>query len=228
MNEMEREMIDRRYQRAVRNLNPQAWSVMLPQEKLQDLQALENKNAMDQNRVPCRVQAEPMAPGQWAYQADSRIVVNANELDNPSFMEHVDSIYHEGSHARDMQAQYFPEVSRQYAPGQVEERNTPVPDPNTDLQGYLDHPAEVAARAAGAQGVAQTQADRTRICAADQTYRSEYSNQILETYDYDALADPEAGAESEIADEQENSLTSGEQAGVALGADLAPDDGESL
>ncbi|WP_315372386.1 hypothetical protein [Paenibacillus xylanexedens] len=41
--------VNRSYEIAMRNLNSRAWEVMLPSEKVHDLQAIENKNAMDQN-----------------------------------------------------------------------------------------------------------------------------------------------------------------------------------
>ena len=67
--------VNRSYEIAVRNLNSRAWEVMLPSEKVHDLQAIENKNAMDQNRIPCEVRAEPMQQGEWGYQVDNQIVV---------------------------------------------------------------------------------------------------------------------------------------------------------
>lgn len=183
--------INRSYEIAVRNLNSRAWEIMLPSEKINDLQAIENKNAMDQNRIPCEVRAEPMQQGKWGYQVDNQIVVNSNELDNPNFMEHVDTIYHEGSHARDTQAQYFREVRSQYTPEQLAERSTPIPDPKTNLMGYRNHPAEVAAREAGEAGVRRTMNDRENIMEVDRQMNEAHPmNQILQTYDYNALDTP--------------------------------------
>ena len=92
----ERDLINRRYEIAVRNLNSAAWGKMQDSEKLQDLQAIENKNAMEQHRLACEVVGESMEKGDWGYQQGLKIAVNSNELNNPNFMEHVDTVFHEG------------------------------------------------------------------------------------------------------------------------------------
>ncbi len=215
--------VNRSYEIAVRNLNSRAWEVMLPSEKVHDLQAIENKNAMDQNRIPCEVRAEPMQQGEWGYQVDNQIVVNSNELDNPNYMEHVDTIYHEGSHARDTQAQYFQEVRSQYTPEQLAERSTPVPDPETNPEGYWNHPAEVAARQAGEEGVERTMSDREHILEVDRQMNEAHPmNQILQTYDYDALETPveyentSVENSAHVADTSHSAETS---AGISAGLD---------
>ena len=178
--------INRSYELAVRNLNLRAWEIMLPSEKIGDLQAIENKNAMDQGRIACEVRAEPMEQGTWGYQQGNEIVVNSNELNNPNFMEHVDTLYHEGSHARDGQATFIPEVRSEYTPEELQAVNSPIPDPDVDPSGYWNHPAEVAAREAGARGVEKTLSDQEQIAQVDQANHTQI-NQILETYDYIAL-----------------------------------------
>lgn len=199
--------INHSYEIAVRNLNSRAWELMLPSEKVHDLQAIENKNAMDQNRIPCEVRAEPMQQGQWGYQVDNQIVVNSNELDNPNFIEHVDTIYHEGSHARDTQAQYLQEVQSQYTPEQLAERSTPVPNPETNPEGYFNHPAEVAAREAGEEGVEKTISDREHIIEVDRQMNEAHpTNQILQTYDYNALEIP-IESETPMAENSEATAT---------------------
>lgn len=191
MTEEEIYSINHNYEIAVRNLNSQAWNVMLPSEKIHDLQAIENKNALDQGRLACEVRAEPMDQGRWGYQGGTQIVVNSNELDNPNFMEHVNTIYHEGSHARDWQGQYITEVRSQYTPEQLAERNSPVPDPSIDPAGYWNHPSEAAARQAGEEGVVKTRSDREHITAVDlRMHEAHPVNQILETHDYIALGTP--------------------------------------
>lgn len=211
--------INRSYEIAVRNLNSHAWEVMLPSEKIQDLQAIENKNAMDQNRIPCEVRAEPMQQGEWGYQVDNQIVVNSNELDNPNFMEHVDTIYHEGSHARDTQAQFFQEVRSQYTPEQLAERSTPVPDPETNPEGYWNHPAEVAAREAGEEGVEQTMSDREHILEVDRQMNEAHPmNQILQTYDYNALETP-IDTEASSPDNSASTANAAQTASVSAGMD---------
>lgn len=186
---MDREQYDinRSYEIAVRNLNSRAWGeVMLPSEKVGDLQAIENKNAMDQGRIACEVRAEPMEPGLWGYQQGTQIVVNANELNNPHFFEHIDTLYHEGSHARDWQAQFIPEIRSEYTQEQLQAIHSPIPDPEIDPNGYWNHPAEVAAREAGAQGVEKTLRDQEQIAQVDMANHTPI-NQILQTYDYLAL-----------------------------------------
>lgn len=178
--------INRSYELAVRNLNSKAWEIMLPSEKIGDLQAIENKNAMDQGRIACEVRAEPMEQGAWGYQQGNEIVVNSNELNNPNFMEHVDTLCHEGSHARDWQATFIPEVRSEYTTEQLQAVNSPIPDPDIDPNGYWNHPAEVAAREAGARGVEKTLSDQEQIAQVDRANHT-LINQILETYDYIAL-----------------------------------------
>ena len=178
--------INRSYELAVRNLNSKAWEIMLPSEKIGDLQAIENKNAMGHGRIACEVRAEPMEQGAWGYQQGNEIVVNSNELNNPNFMEHVDTLYHEGSHARDWQATFIPEVRSEYTTEQLQAVNSPIPDPDIDPNGYWNHPAEVAAREAGARGVEKTLSDQEQIAQVDRANHT-LINQILETYDYIAL-----------------------------------------
>lgn len=159
---------------------------MFPNEKIADLQAIENKNAMDYGRVACEVRAEPMEQGEWGYQQGNDIVVNLNELNNPNFMEHVDTIFHEGSHARDWQAIFFPGIRREYSIDQFQAVTSPIPNPEADPDGYWNHPAEVAAREAGSRGVDKTLRDQEKIIQVDQRCHSMRS-QILETFDYVAL-----------------------------------------
>ena len=49
------ERINHNYQIAVRNMNDRAWNVMLESEKLANLQDIENKLAMDEERIPSEV-----------------------------------------------------------------------------------------------------------------------------------------------------------------------------
>lgn len=64
--------------------------------------------------------------------------------------------------------------------------NSPIPDPDIDPNGYWNHPAEVAAREAGARGVEKTLSDQEQIAQVDRANHT-LINQILETYDYIAL-----------------------------------------
>ena len=47
---------------------------MLPSEKIGDLQAIENKNAIDQGRIACEVRAEPMDKGLGVISKEMRLL----------------------------------------------------------------------------------------------------------------------------------------------------------
>lgn len=223
MTEEEIYVVNHEYEIAVRNLNSQAWNVMLPSEKIHDLQAIENKSALDQGRLACEVRAEPMDQGRWGYQEGLQIVVNSNELDNPNFMEHVNTIYHEGSHARDWQGQYITEVRNQYTPGQLAERNSPVPDPSVDPAGYWNHPSETAARQAGEEGVGKTRSDREHIIAVDRRmHETRPMNQILETHDYIALGTPVQTGTAESEPVRGTDMPRSPGAGRSIGSNASP------
>ena len=202
--------INNSYEIACRNLNQQAWHEMSISEKIHDLQAIENKNALDNNRIACEVRAEPLGKGEWGYQDEMQIVVNSNELENPEFLEHVDTMYHEGSHAKDYQAQFVPEVRGQFSQDEIAARNSPSPSPEKDYSGYLNHPGEVAARQADAEGVAKTMADREHIVQVDREINEAHPiNQILVTYDYNALDIPVQGESADsVAEGQTEAITS--------------------
>ena len=183
--------INRNYEIAVRNLNSKAWEIMLPSEKLNDLQAIENKNAMDEGRIACEVRDEPIEQGTWGYQNGNEIVINSNELNSPDFLEHVNTIFHEGSHAKDWQANFIPEIRSEYSAEQLREINSPIPDPDVDFKGYWDHPAEVSAREAGDRGTEKVLSDQEKITQFDNENHT-HVNQILQTYDYLALEPTDA------------------------------------
>ena len=216
--------INRSYELAVRNFNSRAWEIMLPSEKIGDLQAIENKNAMDQGRIACEVRAEQMEQGTWGYQQGNDIVVNSNELNNPNFMEHVDTLYHEGSHARDWQATFIPEVRSEYTPEELQAVNSPIPDPDVDPSGYWNHPAEVAAREAGARGVEKTFSDQKQIAQVDQANHTPI-NQILETYDYIALEPAETPS---LESDQEHGTEASLEASSDVGTVTSVDNGENM
>ena len=214
--------INREYEIAVRNLNEKAWRIMTKDEKIHDLQAIENKNAMVQNRLPCEVIAELLGEGEWGYQEGLTIAINENVLNYSEFWENIDTIFHEGSHSRDWQAQFISEVKRQFTPEVIKERNTQVPDPTLDWDGYWNHPTEVAAREAGKDGVTLTQEKREIILAVDkQVQASNTSNQILETYDYVALDEgediiSEKEKTDDISDEEKEEIGLSEEWGITM------------
>lgn len=175
-----------KYEQALRNLNDRAWPNLLPNEKIEVLQAIENKIALDNNRIPAEVVAAQCEPGSVAMQVDNTILIDETELSKPDFMHNVESLYHEASHITDFQASIFSELRQQIGVDEFELRNTPIPDYRTDFEGYYNHPAENAARQAGEVGVQRTIADQLQIAAVDQTMHCS-GNQVLVTYDYLAL-----------------------------------------
>lgn len=177
------------YEIALRNLNPAGWAEMSEQEKVANFQAIENKIALDEERIPAEIRAETMPAEEMGYQQGNTIVYSTDVLRDPDFMESVDTAYHEASHVRDWQAQFLPEVRAAYSPEELAARSTPVPDPQADWEGYWEHPAEQAAREAGEKGVAKTLQEQARIAQVDREMHEAgpVRNQILETYDYLAL-----------------------------------------
>ena len=179
------------YEIALRNLNPVGWEGMSQQEKVANFQAIENKIALDEGRIPAEIRAETMPAETMGYQQGNTIVYNTDALQDPNFMDSVDTAYHEGSHVRDWQAQFLPEVQAGYAPEELEARSAPIPEPQADWEGYWNHPAEQAAREAGEVGVAKTLQEQVYIAQVDREMHEAgpVRNQILETYDYLALED---------------------------------------
>ena len=176
--------INHSYEMALRNLNSRAWAAMSDSEKINLLQAIEDKNAMDQNRIACEVLSEPMPPNDRGYHTDNLIMINSDLLNGHDIFETTKTLYHEGSHAMDMQARYFPEVRSQFTPEQLAARGTPIPNPDVDPEGYWNHPAEVAAREAGERGAEKIMSDREHVLAVDRQMNAEHpTNQILQTFD---------------------------------------------
>lgn len=188
------------YQKAIRNLNETAWAQMSPNEKIDILQAIEEKAAKDQHRLPCMVSAEPMEEDMYGYHTGGDIVINLNKLNDPDYMEIINTLYHEGSHARDMQSEYFYSIRKtmNLSDEEYQERMKPIPDPDIDFDGYYYHKAEIAAREAGGAGSIQVIDDREKIAVIDREIAQLHPrNQILTTYDYDALGSQEVRDEME-------------------------------
>ena len=195
--------INHSYEIAVRNMNPAGWAKMTENEKIQNLQAIENKNAMDNGRLPAEVRVEDMPDNQLGYQRDNSIVINRSSLNCTDYLEVLNTEYHEGSHVKDWQASFLSEVRESYTSDELVARNSPIPNPNQDWDGYWNHPAEVAARDAGKAGVEKTMDDQIQIMDIDREYHFQGS-QIFETYDYLAL-------------DESGTLTQGAQTEIELG-----------
>ena len=191
----ERERINHNYQIAVRNLNDRAWAVMLPSEKLANLQDIENKLAMDAGRLPSEVVTKELA-GEYGAQDGNTLMIDAQSLKKDDFREVLDTLYHEDAHARDWVNSVFSDRQAALSPEEREQlaaRMTPVPSPEEDFKGYYNHPAEVNARAAGKAGVEQLLADQQALAQYDASHKA--TNQILQTYDTVDLSGPGAAQE---------------------------------
>lgn len=178
--------INHSYEIAIRNMNPVGWVRMTENEKIDNLQAIENKNAMDNGRIPAEVRVEDMPDNQLGYQRDNSIVISRASLNCMDYLEVINTGYHEGSHVKDWQANFLSEVRERYAPDELVARNSSIPNPNQDWDGYWNHAAEVAARDAGKAGVEKTIDNQNQITHIDRECHFQ-GNQILETYDYLAL-----------------------------------------
>lgn len=181
------------YERACRNATPRAWELMSESEKLSDLQAIENYNAMQQDRMAADVTIQDLN-GAVGQAVGNSIQIDRSALTGPDadILDNVDTIFHEGSHVRDFQATILPSVASQFPEGEQAARQTEVPDEKIDSTGYQNHPAEVAARAAGERGTSIFQHDQQLIAAADKAHQTENAengivNQILDVKDYNAL-----------------------------------------
>lgn len=190
MTKNEEYKINHDYEIAVRNLNSAGWSKMTEAEIINDLQAIENKNALDNNRISAEVRAEELKSDEYGYQLDNTITVNSNKFED--IAETVKTTYHEGEHIKgDFQAAFIPEVRSQYTPEELAARSAPVPDPEIDFDGYYNHPSEIAARQAENAGLEKIMQDKEHIVEIDAQLHAEHTtNQILETYDYIALDMP--------------------------------------
>ncbi|MBQ9199651.1 MAG: hypothetical protein IJ141_05680 [Lachnospiraceae bacterium] len=183
------------YQKAIRNLNKTAWAQMSLNEKAEILQAIEEKAAIDQHRLPCMVSTESLEENIYGYHNGGDIVINRNKLNDPDYMEIINTLFHEGSHARDMQSEYFYSIreTMHLSDEEYQERMEPIPDPDIDFDGYYYHKAEIAAREAGSAGSVQVIDDREKIAVIDREIaQSHPRNQILTIYDYDALGSQES------------------------------------
>lgn len=189
----ERNQIQRAYEMALRN--SRAWDVLLPSEKLNILQSIEDKIAMDHNRISADVNCQQLPDHIWGQQTENSIILNVSKMNN--FQDMVTTLYHENAHIEDAQMRYFPEKEAALTKAQQAElaaRNTPVPDPNRDYKGYYHHPAEVNARISEETGLAHLLADRQAIQDYDASHHS--TNQILQVYDDLVLIPPTAGPET--------------------------------
>lgn len=182
--------INHEYEIALRNLNPDGWARMTLQDKVQTLQAIEDKVAYNTGRIPAEITVEKLPECQLGMQKENTIILNSAKLNDQNFLDVINTTYHEASHVRDWQANYIPDVRAGYKPEDLAARQAPIPDPKQDWDGYWNHPAEQAARSAGELGVRKTIEDQQTISAADNEMHASSRSQILETFDYLALSDP--------------------------------------
>lgn len=189
----EREQIQHAYEMALRN--SRAWDVLLPSEKLNILQSIEDKIAMDHNRISADVNFQQLPDHTWGQQTENSIILNVSKMDN--FRDMVTTLYHENAHVEDAQMLIFKEKQAatltETQKAELAARNTPVPDPDRDFKGYYHHPTEVNARISEEKGLAQLRADMQAIQEYDASHHS--TNQILQVYDELVLVPPTAGPE---------------------------------
>lgn len=184
-----------RYEIALRNLNPDGWAKMTETEKVECLQAIEDKLALDQGRIAAEIRTEELS-GISGYQNLNSIVVDSKSLENSDYLEVIDTLYHEGSHVKDWQAGFISEVRSGYTAEELKQRSSEIPSPDSDWNGYYHHPAEVSAREAGKEGVATTLSNQEYIVQADAA-RNSHLNQILETYDDLVLSEKDSLKETD-------------------------------
>lgn len=179
--------INHRAEIAERNLNPTGWAKMTSAERLENIQNIHDKIAMDMNLIPAEVVTQPLPENELGYQQANTIVINENLLnDSNNLNELTDTLYHESSHLQEFQAEIFPEARVGISSEELAARSSPVPDSDLDWEGYWSHPAEQAARKAGSKGLMKTLENQARIAEVDLA-RNTGTNQILTTYDYLAL-----------------------------------------
>ena len=81
------------------------WSKMTTDERINTLQELENRYALEQNRPVARVEAETVRSLGGSYSNFSNVIrVNVTDLPNNNSFEQLDSYYHESRHASQYQA----------------------------------------------------------------------------------------------------------------------------
>ena len=185
----ERNQIQHAYEMALRN--SRAWEVLLPSEKLNILQSIEDKIAMDHNRITADVNFRQLPDHVWGQQLGNSIILNTSKMG--SFEDMIATLHHESAHIEDAQLRSFPEKQLTLTEAQKAElaaRNTPVPDADRDYKGYYHHPAEVNAREAEETGLARIQTDLQAIQEYDASHHA--TNQILQVYDELVLAPPTA------------------------------------
>lgn len=209
--------INHRYEMALRNL-AKGWQELSLAERLENLQAIEDKLAQETGRIPAEIVSRPLEEGCAAMQVGNTIIISEKELMNADYKSVVNSVYHEASHVLEFQGAVFTKVGVQLSPQELAARNTPIPNPKSDYEGYLNHPAEVAAREAGAAGVERTLSEQEQIAKVDNEMHQP-GNQILVTYDYLALdGNVEAGAN--VGPEYDLGVDNGFDAGIdAAGID---------
>lgn len=200
-----------KYEQALRNMNPEGWNNLLPNERIEALQAIENVIAYDTKRIPAEVVIGNCKPGSVAMQVGNSIIIDKAELAKSDYIECVKSVYHEASHVLDFQASIFSRLREQVGAEELALRNTPIPEYTVDFAGYYNHPAEVAAREAEVIGVQRTIEDQQHIAAVDEVMHQS-GNQILASHDYVALdygsgVDMQSGIESNMTIEHTAEMT---------------------
>lgn len=92
------------YEQPLRNLNGRALSIMEDSEKHHDLQTIEDYTVRQEERPPAQVSAADPAAVTYGKQVENNIFLNQEVLDSTDYMKNVGTVFHEGKHVKDYQA----------------------------------------------------------------------------------------------------------------------------
>lgn len=187
------------YEMSLRNLNDQSITKMTTQEKVINLQYIENHNAELQGRIPGIIVVENLDKGTAAQQRGIEIVLDENYLNTSSYSDLVNTIYHEGSrsHMGAFQAEYLESVRNNLDMSQEELMAYNAYPESMNFEEYYNHPAEIQARAEADYNTDHFMTDQQIIHDYDSN-NQEHFNQILVTHDENVL-----NVESDITIEQD-------------------------
>ena len=176
------------YEMSLRNLNEKSVNIMTQEEKVTNLQYIENYNAELQGRVPGIVCVEKLGENNQALQRGIEIVIDENYIETADYKDLVNAVYHEGSksHMGAFQAEHLESVRENLQFSQEEMKEFNDYKENMSFDEYYNHPAEIEARFEAEIRTNDFLDDQQIVESYDQTY-NDSTNQILETYDYNVF-----------------------------------------
>ena len=180
--------ITRDYERAVRNIS-KGWNNKdyLQADRFSDLQKVADYQAMKEKMdAPTVKHGEQITPGVRGYHYEGK---NESYL-APRGMENnyqaIETMTHENRHCAQDQAKTNEDVRQRFTEEQMKSFEEPYVQPNENFEAYYNHPKEVDARQAAEKFREQFENDVKAIEYADKDLHFR-GNQILETYDYNAM-----------------------------------------